>query len=213
MGITVVIFTIIKSNIFYNHNILGKRRIKMNNEKNRITIKEIIFMGIFSTLIMDIGEEIVKALFPIKESIAPQFLGRWILNMFNGVFIHDNIQTANHFGFEIPVAISFHYFTGIFLVGIFLWLRNNIKIFPSSMYMGLVYGWVTILLPWLIMFPALGFGFFGLGAHNDINNIIASIIAHSFYGLGITIWLGFVRKFVIKDKNTLHEDLQKTHSS
>jgi fluoride ion exporter CrcB/FEX len=171
---------------------------------NKITIKEILYSGIYSTLIMDIGEEFVKALFPVKESMAPQYLGRWILNMFNGVFIHDNIHTAIQFGFEIPVAILFHYFTGIFLVGIFLWLRNNVKIFPSSIYMGLVYGWVTILLPWLIMFPAFGFGFFGLGAHNDINNIIANIIAHSFFGLGITLWLGFVRKFVIKEKNTPH---------
>ena len=171
-------------------------------KRNGMMIKEIVFMGIFSTIIMDIGEETVKALIPIKESMAPQYLGRWILNMFNGVFIHDNIQMANHFRFEIPVAISFHYFTGIFLVGIFLWLRNNMKIFPSSMYMGLVYGWLTILLPWLIMFPALGFGFFGLGAHNDINNIVASIIAHSFFGLGMTLWLGWARKFIMKDKDT-----------
>ena len=54
----------------------------------RKMIKEIVFMGIFSTIIMDIGEETVKALFPIKESMAPQYLGRWILNRFNGEFIH-----------------------------------------------------------------------------------------------------------------------------
>jgi len=172
----------------------------MKTEKSGLKIREIVFMGVFSTLVMDIGEEAVKALYPIKESMKPQYLGRWILNMSDGVFIHDNIQTATQFSFEIPVAISVHYFTGIFLVGIFLWLRNNIKNFPSSMVMGLVYGWLTILVPWLIMFPALGFGFFGLGAHNGINNIIASIIAHSFYGLGMTLWLGWVRRFIMKDK-------------
>jgi Protein of unknown function (DUF2938) len=172
----------------------------MKSEKRGIRFKEIVLMGIFSTIVMDIGEETVKALHPIKESMAPQYLGRWILNMFSGVFTHDNIQTANHFQFEIPVALSFHYFTGIFLVGIFLWLRNSIKIFPSSMYMGLVYGWVTILLPWLIMFPVLGFGFFGLGAHNGINNMIASILAHSLFGLGMTLWLGWIRKFIMTDR-------------
>ena len=178
-------------------------------KRKGMMIKELLCMGVFSTIVMDIGEETVKALFPIKESMAPQYLGRWILNMFNGVFIHDNIQTANHFIFEMPVAISFHYFTGIFLVGIFLWLRNNIKIFPSSMYMGLVYGWLTMLLPWLIMFPVLGFGFFGLGTHNDINNIIASIIAHSFYGLGMTLWLGWVRKFIMKNKDKQPDNREK----
>ena len=171
-------------------------------KRNELMIIEIVLMGVFATLVMDIGEEIFKTLFPITKSMEPQYLGRWILNMFNGVFIHDNIQTANHFRFEIPVAISFHYFTGIVLVGIFLWLRNNIKTFPSSMYMGLVYGWSTIFLPGLIMFPALGFGFFGLGVHNGINNVISIVIAHSFYGLGITLWLGFVRKFVMKNKDT-----------
>ncbi len=49
-------------------------------------------MGVFSTLVMDIGEETVKALFPMQESMKPQYLGRWILNMFDGVFIHDSIQ-------------------------------------------------------------------------------------------------------------------------
>ena len=169
-------------------------------KRNGMIIKELLCMGVFSTLVMDIGEETVKALFPVQESMKPQYLGRWILNMFDGVFIHDSIQTATQFSFEIPVAISVHYFTGIFLVGIFLWLRNNIKNFPSSMVMGLVYGWLTILVPGLIMFPVLGFGFFGLGAGVGINNIIASVIAHSFYGLGMTLWLGRVRKFIIKDK-------------
>ena len=175
-------------------------KITMKKEQSGIKIKEIVFMGIFSTMVMDIGEETAKALYPIKESMKPQYLGRWILNMSDGVFIHDNIQTATQFRFEIPVAISCHYFMGIFLVGMFLWLRNNIKNFPSSMVMGLVYGWLTILVPWLIMFPALGFGFFGLGTDNGINNVISSIIAHSFYGLGMTLWLGWVRKFIMKDK-------------
>jgi len=188
MGIIFVIFTIIKNKI---------RRIKMNDKKKGALIKEIVLMGIFATIVMDIGEEIVKTLFPITEFMEPQYLGRWILNMFNGVFIHENIQTANQFRFEILMSISFHYFTGIFLVGIFLWLKNNTKIFPNSMYMGIIYGWLTLLLPWLIMYPGLGFGFFGLGDHNSVNNIIASIIAHSFYGLGITFWLGIVRKFIM----------------
>jgi len=161
-------------------------------------ITEMLSMGAFSTVVMDIGEHVVKALSPLSESLEPQYLGRWILNMFNGVFLHEDIQIANQFRFEIPVAILFHYVTGVVLVGIFLWLRSNIKNFPDSIYMGLAYGWVTLLLPWLIMFPALGFGFFGLGVNNDMNNIAASIMAHSFYGLGMTLWLGWGGKFIMK---------------
>jgi len=164
-------------------------------------VKELLCMGVFSTVVMDIGEEITKALLPIRESMEPQYLGRWVLSMFGGVFVHDNIRTASQFRFEIPVAIAFHYFTGVLLVGIFLWLRENVETFPRSMYMGLVYGWLTLFLPCLIMFPALGFGPFGLGADNDLNNLVASVLAHSFYGLGMTLWLGWARKLVMKDKD------------
>ena len=186
----IVIFYITKDNFF-------ERRIAMK-KRNGMMIKEIVFMGIFSTLVMDIGEETIKAIFPLKESMKPQYLGRWILNMFEGVFTHDNIQTANQFYIEIPVSISFHYFIGIFLAGVFLWLRNSKKIIPNSKYMGLVYGWVTIFLPWFIMFPAFGFGILGLSA--GLNNLVASVIAHSFFGLGITLWLGFAQKIVLKNK-------------
>jgi len=164
-------------------------------------VKELLGMGLFSTLVMDIGEEITKALLPIKESMEPQYLGRWVLNMFDGVFIHDNIQTANQFRFEVPAAIAFHYFTGILLVGIFLWLRENIQTFPRSTYMGLAYAWLTLFLPLLIMFPALGFGIFGLDANDDLSNMVASILAHTFYGFGMMLWLGWVSRFVMKDRN------------
>jgi hypothetical protein len=49
------------------------------------------------------------------------------------------------------------------------------------------------------MYPALGFGFFSLDCPENTNYILFSVLNHSFYGLGITLWLGWVRKFIIKD--------------
>jgi hypothetical protein len=167
---------------------------------NQIKTKEVILMGIFSTIIMDIGFVFLKITKIVKGSMEPQFLGRWILNMFNGEFIQENIRIATQMKLEKPVSIIIHYLTGIFLVGIFLLLRKKIKIFPGSIYMGLVFGWITLLIPWLFFYPCIGFGFFGLDTPEGSNNIVYSIIYHSFFGLGITLWLGFVRKFVLKNK-------------
>jgi len=64
--------------------------------------------------------------------------------------------------------------------------------------MGLVFGWITVILPWLILYPCIGFGFMGLDTPEGADNIVYSIICHSFFGLGITLWLRFIRKFVIK---------------
>lgn len=173
----------------------------MKQELNRITIKEVVLSGIFSTIIMDIGYVFLKLTKIVKGSMEPQFLGRWILNMFNGEFIQENIRTATQMQLEGPVSLIVHYLTGIFLLGLFLLLRNKIKMFPGSIHMGMVFGWVTVVLPWFFFYPCIGFGFMGLGTPEGSSNILYSIIYHSFFGLGITLWLGFVRKFFIKNKN------------
>ncbi len=167
---------------------------------NKMKTKEVILMGVFSTIIMDIGYVFLKITEIVRGSMEPQFLGRWILNMFNGEFVQENIRIVAQMKLEQPVSVIIHYLTGIFLVGIFLLLRKKIKIFPGSIYMGLVFGWLTLLIPWLFFYPCIGFGFFGLDTPEGTNNIIYSIIYHSFFGLGITLWLGLVRKLVFKKR-------------
>jgi hypothetical protein len=176
------------------------KEFKMASAKPTIRIKEVIVMGIFSTIIMDIGSVFLEITQIVKGSMEPQFLGRWILNMFDGEFIQENIRIAAQMSLEIPVSITIHYLTGIFLVGIFLLLRRRFKMVSGSIYMGLVFGWITLLIPWLFFYPCIGFGFFGLDTPEGLNNIVYSTIYHSFFGLGITLWLVSVRKFVFKIK-------------
>lgn len=165
---------------------------------NGLTVKEVVLAGIFSTIIMDIGYVFIKVTGIVKGSMEPQFLGRWILNMFKGELIQENIRTATEMSLEKPVSLIVHYLTGVVLLGVFFWLRKSIKMFPASKAMGLVFGWVTVVLPWFFFYPCIGFGFMGLDTPEGSNNIVYSLIYHSFFGLGITLWLGFVRKFVIK---------------
>ena len=56
--------------------------------------KEIIYSGIFSTIIMDLGYIFLRVTKIVEGSMEPQFLGRWILNMFRGEFIQHNVQSA-----------------------------------------------------------------------------------------------------------------------
>ncbi|MBC8440098.1 MAG: hypothetical protein H8D87_10465 [Deltaproteobacteria bacterium] len=71
--------------------------------------KEIVFMGIFSTLIMDIGFVFLKVTNIVKGSMEPQFLGRWILNMFNGQFVQENIR-MDYINFTLVYSLSMHWF-------------------------------------------------------------------------------------------------------
>lgn len=161
--------------------------------------KETVIMGIFSTVIMDTGFVFLKVTSIVKGSMEPQFLGRWILNMLNGQFVQENIRVATQMNIEKPVSLLIHYLTGIVLVAVFLWLRENKKVIPGSIYMGLVFGWITLILPWFILYPCIGFGFMGLDTPEGVSNIGYSIIYHSFFGLGLTLWLGIVKKHVMKN--------------
>ncbi|MFC1883159.1 DUF2938 family protein [Thermodesulfobacteriota bacterium] len=170
------------------------------NETRKLTIKEIFLMGIFATLFMDVGYLfIVYVVKIIQPSMMPYHLGRWILYMFQGIFVHDDIRLVNPIFIEKPVTPLMHYMIGIFLAAVFFWMRKNVKLFPKSIYMGIIFGWITVILPWFIMYPALGFGFLGLDCPQNTNYIFLSFFNHTLYGLGITLWLGLIRKVVIKD--------------
>ena len=49
----------------------------------------------------------------------------------------------------------------------------------------LVFGLATVLLPWLILYPVFGYGFFGVRAPVNSRPLIAPTIEHMLYGLGI----------------------------
>jgi hypothetical protein len=46
----------------------------------------------------------------------------------------------------------------------------------------------TNLLPWLLMFPAMGYGWFGAQGPPGTRLFVSSLVTHFFYGLGL--WLG-----------------------
>ena len=55
-----------------------------------------------------------------------------------------------------------------------------------------VWGLVTTLLPWLILYPGYGWGLFGLRASRNAIPLIATPVAHMLYGLGLGIVLNIV---------------------
>ena len=65
-------------------------------------------------------------------------------------------------------------------------LPNN-HVVPS-----LLWGLVTTLLPWIIFYPAFGWGFFGATAPQGTRPILSPTISHLFYGLGLGIVLSIV---------------------
>ena len=54
--------------------------------------------------------------------------------------------------------------------------------------LALAFGLCTNVLPWLLMFPAMGYGFFGSHGPAGTKLFVSSLTNHAFFGLGI--WIG-----------------------
>jgi hypothetical protein len=161
-----------------------------------INIAEMILMGIWATLVMDIMAIIFGKLRIIHALIKPQVVGRWALYMFRGKFIHENINNTPALGNEKLAALISHYLIGIALAGVYLFMELQEPIIRDQIWMALIFGLITVLLPWLWLYPSIGIGFLASKTPKKSPYIITSLINHTDFGLGMVIWIVVFRRFI-----------------
>ncbi len=105
--------------------------------------------------------------------------------------MHENINESKSLKHEKAVGWMFHYFTGITLVltypALYLWWADAVP--NNNLLPGLIWGFVTALLPWLVLFPGFGWGPFGIRAPRNMRPILSLSIEHSIYGFGMGLVL------------------------
>ncbi len=120
----------------------------------------------------------------------PQVIGRLVLGIFDGRFVHKNIIDSSPVKNEASAGWIFHYLTGGILAltyPLFYLFLNNMP--QDHLISSVVWGLATTLLPWLILYPGYGWGLFGLRAPRNASPLIATPVAHMLYGLGLGIVL------------------------
>jgi len=147
-----------------------------------------VLIGVLATLVMDLGQAVGWKLGiapPPPRPNGPAALGRWVGYISKGRFTHANILDTPKLRGEVIIGAATHYFLGIFItLGYFLVLRLA-GVEPTFLN-ALVYGLVTVIFPWLIMFPALGAGWLG----KEVPKLTrVALWNHTFYGLGLGLWI------------------------
>ena len=162
-----------------------------------VNLSEMILMGIFATLFMDLlAKSLVKSKI-LRGTIEPHIIGRWTLYMLKGKFIHPDINQTTALKNEKPAALISHYLIGIALIGIYLLLEIKIPAIRTQLWMPLVFGAATSLLPWLWLYPSIGIGFFGSKSKRKWDYIIFSTINHINFGIGMAVWIVVFRGFFV----------------
>jgi len=162
-----------------------------------INFVEMILMGVLATLFMDLLSILLGKSKIIHQLIEPQVVGRWTLYMFKGKFIHKDVHKTPALNNEKSVTLLSHYVIGIVLAGIYLLLELKEPTIRHQLWMPLIFGIATVLLPWLWLYPSIGLGFLASKTPRKSPYIVTSLVNHTNFGLGLLIWIVFFRRFLM----------------
>ena len=149
-----------------------------------------VLAGVLATLTMDLGSTLVR-LTGWTAGLPPPLMGRWFTLLAHGQFSANTIADVPPVKGELPIALVMHYSIGITLTLVFAALLRISGIHPSragGFALAFGFGLLTNLLPWLWMFPSMGYGTFGRAAPPELMLLRSSFVNHVIFALGLAIW-------------------------
>lgn len=143
--------------------------------------------GIVGAVLMDITETLA-ARAGLTSGVNVALVGRWALGLVRGHWAHADIARSPARPGEVPMGWAFHLLVGgggVALLYAAVVLQAGIVVPSHHVWGGLLFGAATSLLPWFILLPAFGWGWFGRRGPRGSNALLASTVSHIPYGLGV----------------------------
>ncbi len=154
-----------------------------------------IIIGLGATLTFDLWALFLKHAFKIPPSNIC-LVGRWLRYMPAGTFKHSNIVSAPRKSAECAVGWIAHYMIGISFASAFIALLGQDWLQRPTLIPAIVFGIVTVLAPFFIMQPSLGFGFAASKMSNPTQARIRSLMNHTAFGVGLYLF-GLLAKWLL----------------
>jgi hypothetical protein len=102
-----------------------------------------------------------------------------------GVFVHRPIAATPSIRGELAIGWCFHYLIGIAYAALYLAITRVVLASGPTLISSLVFAIALLVVPWFVMQPALGLGFFAAKTpHPGVARII-SISGHAAFGVGL----------------------------
>jgi hypothetical protein len=122
-----------------------------------------------------------------SDRLGPDVIGRWAAGLLRGRWHRRDIMTEPGLRGENALGILTHYATGIALTQAFLQIPRRRGARPGFV-AGTGYGIATAALPLLVLFPSLGYGWFGLRSGEAARLNRTMLLGHTAFGIGIGLW-------------------------
>jgi hypothetical protein len=146
--------------------------------------------GVLATITMDAAMAAAASLGGsafASDRLGLDIIGRWAGGLLRGQWRHDDIRRVPAQRGELVLGLLTHYGTGIALTQVFLLLPRRGRRRPGLV-AGTKYGISTAVLPLLVMFPSMGYGWLGLRTGDAARLARIMALGHVAFGLGIGLW-------------------------
>ena len=146
-----------------------------------------ILIGLGATLTTDLWALFLRRVFKITS---PNYclVGRWLRYMPEGIFNHSNIASAPQKSAECTVGWIAHYMIGITLAIAFVALAGNNWLQHPTLIPAIIFGVVTVLMPFFIMQPSFGLGLAASKTSNPAQARLRSLMNHIAFGVGLYLF-------------------------
>ena len=149
-------------------------------------IFHIVIIGVFSCFAMDVWQRFLKLMFGINPSDWA-IVGRWyILFISKGKIYNPFIDKEPPINNELKIGWAVHYTVAI-MYSIFFFMLLKYGICIASILNGIIFGLVSVEVPWFFFMPVLGKGFLGFKTPSPFLACSLAIGSHVIIGLSIGV--------------------------
>lgn len=148
-------------------------------------------IGIGATVLLDLYGLMLKRLFGIPPANWAM-VGRWIGHFPRGRFVHASIAAAAPIADERAIGWTAHYLIGIGFAALLLLVCGRDWASDPTPIPALTVGLATVIAPFFLMQPAMGFGIAASKTPNPDAARIRSLVSHLIFGIGLfaAAWIG-----------------------
>ena len=147
-------------------------------------IFHIVIIGIVSCVVMDLWQRLLKLLYSINPSDW-SVVGRWFVLVVSDRQIYNpTIDQVEPIKNELIIGWIVHYSVAI-LYSIFFYILLEYGICSASLINGIIFGLISVVVPWFFFMPVLGKGFLGMKTPSPLMACSLAVGSHIAIGASI----------------------------
>jgi hypothetical protein len=151
-----------------------------------VFVVRLVLAGLGATLVLDLWSLLLKVSLGAPFPNYPM-VGRWIGHFPRGQWAHGAIASAPPVGGERAIGWIAHYGIGILYAALLISFVGPDWLNAPTLLPALVVGIATVVAPFFLMQPAMGFGIASSKTPNPNAARLRSLAAHAMFGVGLYV--------------------------